>query len=82
MAKKIISGIGSIFPLGAFGLAKGLIGKKKKKAAPAVEAPAPVMPMADDEAVKRARKRSIAAQMGRRGRDSTILTDSSDRLGG
>lgn len=45
--------------------------------------PEPALPTADDEATKRARRRSIAAQLRRRGRASTILTDSgaSDALG-
>lgn len=42
----------------------------------------PVMPIADDEGARRARRRSIAAQLRRRGRQSTILSDSSaDPLG-
>ena len=41
------------------------------------------MPLADDEEVRRARRRSITSQMRRRGRQSTILTSdaSGDRLG-
>ena len=44
----------------------------------------PVIPDADDESVKTARRRSISAQLRRRGRDSTILTGdtTSDTLGG
>lgn len=38
--------------------------------------PEPVMPVADNEAVRRAKRRSISGQMRRRGRASTILTDS------
>jgi len=44
----------------------------------------PIMPIADDDSVRRARRRSITSQMRRRGRASTILTDttaSSDVLG-
>ena len=44
----------------------------------------PVVPVADDEAIRKARRRSISAQMRRRGRASTILTgseSSSDALG-
>lgn len=46
-------------------------------------APEPVLPRPDDEAVRRARKRSITAQLLRRGRASTILTQPSfgDTLG-
>jgi len=50
--------------------------------APAVPAPA-VMPTPDDEAVKAAKRKSIAMQMSRSGRDSTILTPpGGDKLGG
>jgi hypothetical protein len=41
----------------------------------------PVMPTADDDELARARKRSIAEQLRRSGRQSTILTDG-DQLGG
>lgn len=50
---------------------------------PPVEKPT-VMPTPDDEAVALAKRRSISAQMQRRGRASTILSDlatSSDKLG-
>lgn len=80
MARKILNA--------TFGLG-GLLGKpfgsgKKKKEAPAAAEPAPrVMPLADDEAVKRARKNSIIQQIGRSGRASTILTSpSGTTLGG
>lgn len=45
--------------------------------------PEPTMPSADDAATKAARSRSIAEQIRRRGRASTILTGSSgpDSLG-
>lgn len=45
--------------------------------------PPAVMPTVDDEATRRARRRSIASTMARRGRASTILTDSGtgDTLG-
>lgn len=56
-------------------MSKKLFGLKKPKVAPA-----PVMPLPDDEEVRRARKRSIVRQLGRSGRSSTILT--SDRMGG
>jgi hypothetical protein len=42
--------------------------------------PAPVVPMPDEEDIKRAKRRATAAQLQRSGRQSTILTDS-DRLG-
>jgi hypothetical protein len=40
------------------------------------------MPLADDEAVMRARRRSIAEQQRRAGRTSTMLTPESETLGG
>ena len=45
-------------------------------AAPVLEAPV-VMPLPDDQAAQAAKRRSIAAQVVRRGRASTILSDSS-----
>lgn len=59
-------------------LGKALFGGGKKTAAP--ETPN-VMPTPDDEAVKRARRRSIVEQMNRDGRQSTILSEDSG-LGG
>lgn len=44
-------------------------------------APEPVMPLPDDEKVMAAKRRSLAEQMKRRGRASTILT-AEDTLGG
>lgn len=37
--------------------------------------PVPVVPLADDVASQRAKRRSISAQLRRRGRASTILTN-------
>ena len=49
---------------------------------PTVE-PVPEMPTPDDAQAKAAKRRSIAAQMARRGRASTILTDTTtEKLGG
>lgn len=77
MAKKILN----VATLGLSGLILKPFGKKKPEAAPA-PAPAPqVMPLADDEQVRLARKRAIIAQQKRAGRSSTILSDSSDKLG-
>lgn len=75
MAKKILKVV--LSPLGA---ALGIMGGKKK--APEPEKGPVVMPLADDEAVRRAKKRSIIEQMGRGGRSSTLLTGDSDSLGG
>lgn len=74
MAKKILK----VASLGLIG--GSLLGGKKKKAAPVEDGPK-VMPLADDEAVKRAKKQSLLQQMGRGGRSSTILSDDSDSLG-
>ncbi len=41
-----------------------------------------VMPMADDEAVKRAQRASMMQQVGRGGRSSTMLSGESETLGG
>lgn len=69
----------------AGGAATKLLSPKKQEVpqqvAAAPEAPA-VMPTPDDATIQQARKRSIIAQMGRRGRASTILTGGSDTLGG
>lgn len=55
--------------------------EREQLAALQAEAESP-MPIPDDEAARRARRRSIVAQRARRGRQSTILTDtSSDALG-
>lgn len=78
MAKKLLN-------VATFGLAGALLkpfGKDKKKEAPAPEAAPQVMPLADDDSVLRARKRSLAAQMKRGGRSSTMLSSDSDKLGG
>lgn len=67
---------------GLSGLAAAtILGKKDKPVTPA-PAPAPTMPIADDEAVRRAKRRSIAMQLARGGRSSTILTGDGDKLGG
>ena len=49
---------------------------QQREALAALEAkPIAVIPNADDDATKAARRRSIAGQMQRRGRQSTLLTD-------
>ena len=40
-----------------------------------VVTPPPVMPLPDDDAIAKVRKRAMIAQRARRGRQSTILTD-------
>lgn len=53
-----------------------------KPQAPAATAQAPkVMPLADDQAVADAKRRSMMAQMQRGGRTSTMLSSDSDTLG-
>lgn len=83
MSKKIFKGLGKVANLATGGILGAAVravgGKKKPKAAPT---PEPVMPIADDEDVRRARRRSITKQLQRGGRESTILSDSSTRLGG
>lgn len=58
---------------------------QQREALAALEAePVPAVPTPDDDASKRARQRSISAQLRRRGRASTILTNQdsgSDALG-
>ena len=75
MAKKILK-----FALSPIAAVAGAFGGKKK-AKVAEEGPK-VMPLADDSAVLQARKKSIAAQIQRSGRTSTMLTNDSDTLGG
>jgi len=88
VAKGILSGgLGLVGGLSG-GILGGLLGKKPKvdeeeaPVAPVVEPP-PLMPIPDDEEAQKARRRSIAAQISRRGRQSTILTqrDIGDSLG-
>ena len=79
MSKKLLN-------IGTFGLAGALLkpfGSKKKKTAAAPDPTERVMPLPDDDAVKRARAASILQQRGRSGRSSTILTGGSgSTLGG
>lgn len=88
-----MSNLGLPDPLGIFGEPTDLLGRRQSEpaaaaapaAAPIITAPAVEperkMPMPDDEAVKKARRRSIAAQRARTGRASTIFTDQ-EGLGG
>ena len=77
MAKKILN-------IATGGLAGALLkpfGKKKPAPTPAPEPGPQIMPLADDEAILRARRRSVAMQRARGGRSSTILSSDSDTLG-
>lgn len=61
---------------------KNLMGGAKPQPQPTIPPPVQI-PLPDDEAVKAAKKKSLAAQKGRSGRQSTILTgtDATDTLG-
>lgn len=77
--------LGAVAPiLGAIGGVASVAGLFMNKGgappAPVLEKPK-VMPTPDDELVKRQRRRSIAEQVSRSGRSSTILSDQSDVLG-
>lgn len=71
---KAIKGVKKVFGsvIGAF------TGKKIK--APKVPKPV-VMPTPDEDAINAIKRRSLAEQFGRRGRASTILTNTDDTLG-
>jgi hypothetical protein len=59
----------------------GLFGGSKPAPVQVPVIPEPtVMPLPDDEASKKAKRRSLLKQQGRRGRASTILS-TSDKLG-
>lgn len=77
----VLTGLGAgASVLGAIG---GMGGSKSVAPAPPIAKP-PVMPIPDDAAVKAAQRRSLADQAQRRGRQSTILSDTTtnDPLGG
>lgn len=74
------------YAIGALGATAVTTMMADSPAAPSIAAPAvkPPVPMPDPKGTDAAKKRSIAEMMARRGRASTILTDSasSDALGG
>ena len=77
--------MGSIFGSLASSVIGSMFSSDKGSSAPPPPAASEptVMPTADDAAVKNAKRKSIAAQVARRGRASTILSDSgSETLGG
>lgn len=79
MAKQILGAVVS-----PFATLLGIAGKKSTPTptpAPAASGPK-IMPLADGDAVRAARKKSIAAQLGRGGRTSTMLSGDSETLGG
>lgn len=78
MAKQILGAVAS--PLATL---LGITKKSTPTPTPAPAASGPkIMPLADGDAVKAARKKSIAAQLGRGGRSSTMLSGDSETLGG
>ncbi len=78
---KVLKSVANIATLGILG---GSILNSGKKSAPAEPAKGPVvMPLADDEAISRAKRKAIAGQVQRGGRTSTILTsEPGSKLGG
>ena len=75
------SAIGSL--LGGAGSLFSSVKKPDKPAPLPVPKEPTVMPVADDEASKRARARQLSAVRQRSGRESTILSDfGSEKLGG
>jgi hypothetical protein len=83
MAKKILKGVGKVAKLAIGGLIGSSLMSKSKKADTPAEPDGPiVMPLADDDKIKAAKRRAIATQMQRGGRSSTLLTGDSDTLGG
>jgi hypothetical protein len=86
MSKQILKIGGSLVSGGLLGQlpaagAQAVTALKSKAKASAPAAPL-VMPLPDDAAAQAARRRSIAEQRQRAGRASTILTDTSQKLGG
>lgn len=59
----------------------GLFSKPKSQDIPNIEAPPP-MPVVDSEEMRKAKRKSVAAQRARKGRLSTIFTDPNETLGG
>lgn len=68
--------IGSV----AAGAASAGVSALASKGAAPPPAPKPI-PMPDPQAQQDAQRRSLVAQLSRRGRESTILTDNGDSLG-
>ena len=74
--KKILGGVSGLVGGVLSGLLGGAAEQKAPEPPPApVVTPPPVMPLPDDDEIAKVRKRSLAAQLARRGRQSTILTD-------
>ena len=78
MAKKVLEV--AKFAIGGL-IGSQLFGSKKKEEAPAEKDGPAIMPLADDEKIKAAKRKKIAQQVQRGGRNSTILTNDSDSLG-
>jgi hypothetical protein len=71
----------AILAVGAIGGAAASGAFNKPKTPPATIATPPPMPTPNDAAVQAAQRRSLAQQLGRRGRSSTILTGQDETLG-
>lgn len=67
---------------GIFGGAKAPTYSKQEIIREVQPASTPLMPDVDDDAARRARQRSAANQAARSGRQSTILSQDNDSLGG
>lgn len=79
MAAITDAGVGStILSAAATGAAGAAVGSILAPKIPGAKAPSP---MPDPQAQDAARRRAIAEQIGRRGRQSTILTDPAETLG-
>lgn len=82
MAKKIFKTVAHGLVGGVVGATASLFSKKKKPDAATAQNGPQVMPLADDARLAAVRRRSIAGQLNRSGRSSTMLTADSDTLGG
>lgn len=71
VVKSVVGAVGSVFGFGQ---------KAPKPVKMPALAPVTPMPTPDDESVRRARRRTIAAQLAQSGRESTVLT-SDETLG-
>lgn len=75
------------FRKGSMSIKDSLLGETKDLlqdvglAAPDAPKPGPVIPMVDEEAVRRAKKRGLSDSSRRQGRASTVLTGSGTLLG-
>lgn len=79
---KVIGTLGKVLISPLTTIVGAIAGSKKTDPLPTAPEPKTAMPLVDDEAAKRARRNSTAAQMQRGGRQSTMLTGGTgDMLG-